>query len=833
MIRSNWLLALGLGLTALGFAVSADGQVVCYVEHHRFDDSGDGFSWGTAKKTIQAAVDISAPSLCDQIWVAEGTYVLTNPLVIDFRSSDIYGGFEVGDFQLSQRDWVANETIIDGNDAVEHVIVIQNQAFPIIDGFTITGGTYWDSNLDEGGGFHITHCGGSRPEIRNNFIHGNGNPLYGHGGGIYVWNCSPVISNNIFQDNTTKYNGHAIDLETSAASVTNNTFIGNFSLDNTTGSPWISNNIFWSDTDNSKITNDGSTLIVQNNIVRQPGYGDGGGGPDTNGNINADPMLFGFRPHLRAGSPAIDAGTNAAPDLPDEDFEGDPRIVDGDENGTATVDIGADEFEPGQTFGIWYVNGGVATTGSGTSWSDPMKTIHEALASAVDGEEIWVKAGVYPFTTSATAGGLAVGIYGGFTGGETQREQRDPIANPTVLDGQGTSGTLSVGTVTVDGFTFTGSTSHSGGSMVNCIFAANPGSLSVALGNTVRSCRFENNTGGAVFGPGTIEDSVFIGNTHSAGSGAAISAGNGTVVDRSIFLNNSSGVRGGAIYVGSGGNLEVRNSLFVGNHAGAADNYEGGGAIFTYSAPITVIGSTFYGNYAENGGMGGAIGSYFNSTTYTVTNSIFKNNADDQGGWSKNFRGDPTVTYSCLDETMAGTGNKNADPSFIDPDGADNTLGTEDDDFRLGASSPATDAGNNTGIPICSTDLDGGQRFLDDPDVADTGNGSAPITDMGAYERGGSATEYTLTLAATGSGTTDPAVGTHVYPVCSQVEVSATPAGGWGFVDWTGAVADPGSPTTSVTMLGDRTATANFFVLSVFADGFESGDMSAWTEVFP
>ena len=182
---------------------------------------------------------------------------------------------------------------------------------------------------------------------------------------------------------------------------------------------------------------------------------------------------------------------------------------------------------------------------------------------------------------------------------------------------------------------------------------------------------------------------------------------------------------------------------------------------------------------------------------------------------------------------QAGSADFSKHPSFIDPDGADNTLGTEDDDFRLGASSPATDAGNNTGIPICSTDLDGGQRFLDDPDVADTGSGSAPITDMGAYERGGSATEYTLTLAVTGSGTTDPAVGAHAYPVCSQVAVSATPAGGWGFADWTGDVADPGSSTTSVTMLGDRTATANFFVLPLFADGFESGDMSAWTGVFP
>lgn len=830
MIRPKLFLGLALGLITMALALPAHGQVVCYVDHHRPDDSGDGFSWGTAKMTIQAAVDISAPSLCDQIWVAEGFYVLTTPLLIDYRSPDIYGGFEVGDIQLSQRNWVANQTTIDGNDAVEHVIVVQNQAYPIIDGFTITGGTDWDSNNDEGGGIHITHCG--VPEIRNNFIHNNGNPTYGHGGGIHVWDCFPVISNNVFQDNASAFDGHAITLDTSAASITNNTFIGNFSLDNRNGSPWISNNIFWSNTDNSKITNDGSAPIIQNNIVRQSGYGDGSGGPDANGNINADPMLFGFRPHLRVGSPAIDAGTNAAPGLPTEDFEGDPRIVDGDEDGTATVDIGADELEPGQTFGIWYVNGGVATTGSGTSWNDPMKTIHEALASAVDGEEIWVKAGVHPFATTASAVGLDVGIYGGFAGGETQRDQRDPVTQQTILDGQGTSGTLSAGlAATVDGFIFTGSMSHSAGSVVDCTFTANPGPLYISPGATVRSCRFEGNTGTAVVGSGTIEDSVFIDNSHSSGSGAAISTGDNTVVVRSIFLNNSAGVRAGAIYVSSGGNLEVRDSLFVANHAGAADNYEGGGAIYTYSAPIQVTNCTFFGNYAENGGMGGAIGSYFNSTTYTVTNSIFQGNADDQGGWSKNFRGDPTVAYCCLDENLRQTGNINADPSFIDPDGADDTLGTEDDDFRLGASSPAIDVGDNTGIDICATDLDGGRRFLDDPDVPERGRQTTPVIDMGAYEREGLTTEYTLTMAVAGGGSTDPAVGSHQFPICSQVTVRATPDAGWDFADWTGDVIDPFSSTTTVSILGDSTATANFSVPLIFYDGFETGDVTNWSGV--
>jgi hypothetical protein len=66
-----------------------------------------------------------------------------------------------------------------------------------------------------------------------------------------------------------------------------------------------------------------------------------------NGNISADPKFknntSNFR--LRPTSPAIDTGTNSAPNLPSKDLSGQPRIVDGDGNGTATIDMGAYEFQ--------------------------------------------------------------------------------------------------------------------------------------------------------------------------------------------------------------------------------------------------------------------------------------------------------------------------------------------------------------------------------------------------------------------------------------------------------------------------------------------------------
>jgi hypothetical protein len=75
-------------------------------------------------------------------------------------------------------------------------------------------------------------------------------------------------------------------------------------------------------------------------------YSDVQGGYTGESNLDLDPLFAApdngdF--HLHPCSPCIDAGTNAAPHLPPFDFESDPRIIDGDGNGTAIVDLGVDE----------------------------------------------------------------------------------------------------------------------------------------------------------------------------------------------------------------------------------------------------------------------------------------------------------------------------------------------------------------------------------------------------------------------------------------------------------------------------------------------------------
>jgi hypothetical protein len=67
--------------------------------------------------------------------------------------------------------------------------------------------------------------------------------------------------------------------------------------------------------------------------------------------------------HLSAGSACVDAGTNAAPSMPYSDFDGDPRVCDGNGDAAAVVDIGADEYreqwEANRSPKHWFVPGWV------------------------------------------------------------------------------------------------------------------------------------------------------------------------------------------------------------------------------------------------------------------------------------------------------------------------------------------------------------------------------------------------------------------------------------------------------------------------------------------
>jgi hypothetical protein len=65
---------------------------------------------------------------------------------------------------------------------------------------------------------------------------------------------------------------------------------------------------------------------------------------ETNGNISVPPGFASATDfHLTAGSPAIDAGNNSAPNLPATDLDNTPRIQDSKGNGFTVIDMGAYE----------------------------------------------------------------------------------------------------------------------------------------------------------------------------------------------------------------------------------------------------------------------------------------------------------------------------------------------------------------------------------------------------------------------------------------------------------------------------------------------------------
>jgi predicted outer membrane repeat protein len=187
-------------------------------------------------------------------------------------------------------------------------------------------------------------------------------------------------------------------------------------------------------------------------------------------------------------------------------------------------------------------------------------------------------------------------------------------------------------------------------------------------------------------------------------------------VSACTFVGNDA-FNGGGLF--ASGPATIRDSLFNGN---SADNL-GGGVYVNTSGDVSMVNVTVAHNTASTAGL-------WNAGTATVVNCVLWANAGSALG------GGPTVTYSLVEGGFAGTGNVDADPQFVDPAGADTMIGTDDDDLRLSAGSPAIDAGDASAVtgqyPV---DLDGNPRALDDPDTADTGLAVLGISvDMGAYE---------------------------------------------------------------------------------------------------
>ena len=665
----------------------------------------------------------------------------------------------------------------------------------------VTNCTFSGNSASDGGGMCNDN---SCPTVTNCIF--SSNSAYDGGGMYNLESSSPTVTNCSFSDNSAQYGGGMYN-SNSSPTVTNCTFSGNTaSVDgggmyNYWSSPTVTNCILWGDTTNEVSNVDSSSPIVT--------YCDVQGGYEGTGNVNDDPLLT-SQLHLGYGSPCIDTGDNSAvPSGITTDLDGNPRIMDGDGNGTATVDMGAFEYVTHD----WYVI--------------PGGSIQSAINAAFDagGGTVHVAAGNYTELISLRnnvvvqgAGAADTIIDGNSTGpvvtasygvDSTAILEDFTITNGSGVYGGGMSNQYSSPTVTNCTFS-NGSSAYGGGmynynsspTVTNCIFSNNVtsqdggGMFNDYSSPTVTNCTFSSNSSGddcggamcnfhwssptvtnctfssnlAFFGGGmcndtsspTVTNCTFSNNSanwaNSAGSGGGMYNGSSSspIVTNCTFSDNSSFCGGGMYNENS--STTVTNCIFSGN---TASDYFGGGMYNNYSSP-TVTNCTFSGNSASDAG-----GIYNRESSPKVTNCILW--GDTPNEITNSYDSSPIVTYSDVQGGYDVENNINADPLFKSAA-----------DFHLQAGSPCIDTGNNLAPSLPAKDFEGNPRVMD-------GDGDlTAIVDMGAFEYvthdwyvipGGSIQAAINAAAAAGGGTVHVAAGNYTELISLRNNVAVQGAG--------------------------------------------------------
>lgn len=344
-------------------------------------DSNNGSSWAAPMRTIQAAINAATPPAVGgvaggEVWVKAGTYA---EQVVLRDHVHVYGGFAGTETALSQRNWTANVTTIDGQSAGPVVTAVQmGYRVGSIDGFRLQNGSSWN-----GAG---VFCATAAPVIRNNTV--TANTAGGNGAGIYVANSRALVEANQIINNTSLAYGGGVNCHYTKAQILRNNIEDNSAVFNGCGaflsqidaSDLVNNRIVrnhanpsmggaWgigvsvdSYADPRMICNtvaDNSTgsaiyagvlghLSMYSNIVALNSSGvsaDTGATVYQTASYTSDPWFVnrsGGNYALQSGSPCIDAANAAT--APYFDYAGNGRPVDGDGNGSRNADIGCYEY---------------------------------------------------------------------------------------------------------------------------------------------------------------------------------------------------------------------------------------------------------------------------------------------------------------------------------------------------------------------------------------------------------------------------------------------------------------------------------------------------------
>lgn len=306
-------------------------------------------------------------------------------------------------------------------------------------------------------------------------------------------------------------------------------------------------------------------------------------------------------------------------------------------------------------------NAGGANDGS--SWQNAFPDLQDALIAAQPGDSIWVAEGTY-YPTSASDRTISfrvksgVRLFGGFSGSETNLNERDWEAHPVILSGAIGSiffvdNSLHImylespdSNTVLDGLRFTkgvedADTTDSGGAAIY-VWAKDTLGTPVSAAR-IRNCHFQDNSsvwyGGAIsiYSYGTdqtrFERCTFLQNDARFGGAINVSASEiQTEFVDCQFLSNTALEGGGAITIGS----SLSGALFSGCYFEKNRTKDSGGSAVSHGGQsmmgkgVVFSGCDFVENVCEINGYpeGGAIfmTSWSGSDTLTVEHCDFKKN---------------------------------------------------------------------------------------------------------------------------------------------------------------------------------------------------------------
>ncbi len=326
-----------------------------------------------------------------------------------------------------------------------------------------------------------------------------------------------------------------------------------------------------------------------------------------------------------------------------------------------------------------YVDKNATGDNNGFSWDDAFVNFQDALTAATPGDQIWVARGTY-YPTSDHGLGLGdrgkhfkllndVKVYGGFTGTETELNQRDVENNETILSADigfighpndncyhifyHPNGTALNSTALLDGFTVrdgyaTGSGDHGSGAGMfndhssprvgNCIFENNTAGLGNVGGGI---CNFNSNP--IIFKCQFVNNNV-LSDDAGGGGGAIANSFNSSPEITNCFFSGNSTLFGGALYNSSGDPI-ITKCRFVNNIAYS------GGAIYTFTNNVMIHQCEFVDNAADTDG-----GAIYNASDTVISNSIFNGNSAHTGGGIFNQFDEPTIVNCTVTQNHASVG---------------------------------------------------------------------------------------------------------------------------------------------------------------------------------